>query len=383
MLKRNLFVFSLLPMIGLVSVFCLVTSSVWADDSSDSSQHPIAAEPAPPATGSNVTTAEKATSPTLERELIEKFLHSLTVDTLYEFSNEGLISHLKTESMTSSFLLEAAKTWASKQDQVIPKHYKEWTPKAPSSIHWNLNSHRGFSKGLFYLSQLMENEKLDHITREHLIDEASLLFEEYRHSLDLESCFQFSFFHFGVKSQTFCLSHIQWLKIQSALTDVEVSQFVEDLAKTADGLTKLTSLSLTTEELKELGGLAKATKEFGQQSPLQGDWGGWKGNLVTELIPVRESEANCLADALTLRGFLRYLTKTGRMKNFTVEEDFPYRKATFSWHTATVLRSKRTGARFVFDSWIDGFGQRPRIYRFEDWINSRDEVDLLEELHFN
>ena len=113
-------------------------------------------------------------------------------------------------------------------------------------------------------------------------------------------------------------------------------------------------------------------EKFGKITFLKDDWGGWKGNMTTELFPLKKGEANCLSNSMTFIEFLKHLYSKGYLKSFAPELGFGFRKAWALWHTAPVIYNIRTSQSFIVDSWFDGGGHAPRVFKIKDWLKFKD-----------
>lgn len=129
---------------------------------------------------------------------------------------------------------------------------------------------------------------------------------------------------------------------------------------------------LSIEELKELKALREASAAFEKATFLKNDdAGGFFSNLKGEFVG--GDQVNCVLEAQNHMVFLNNLKAKGLLKNFEVsgEAQRPMEVSgkdfSGSGHVAVLLKNKRTGEEFVYDSWFEKGGEAAHIMALRDW----------------
>lgn len=131
---------------------------------------------------------------------------------------------------------------------------------------------------------------------------------------------------------------------------------------------------LSIEELKELKALREASAAFEKATFLKNDEaGGFISNIKGEFGG--GDQVNCVLEAQNHRVFLNKLKDKGLLKNFEVSGEakrpmeYSKKDLTASGHIAILLKNKRTGEEFVYDSWFEKGGEAAHILSRRDWNN--------------
>ena len=129
---------------------------------------------------------------------------------------------------------------------------------------------------------------------------------------------------------------------------------------------------LSIEELKELKALREASGAFEQATFMKNDEaGGFISNLKGEFAG--GDQVNCVLEAKNHTVFLNKLKEKGLLNNFEVsgEATRPMEASTkdlsAGGHVAILLKNKRTGEEFVYDSWFENGGEAAHILALRDW----------------
>lgn len=142
---------------------------------------------------------------------------------------------------------------------------------------------------------------------------------------------------------------------------------------------------LDKEAIYELRALRLATALFERQSlQLMNDIGGWDGNKAEE-----GKKFVCTDEATTHYALIRFfIQEVGLLNHFVLDADtrFAFRRppldiSFLDWvdqkanelfgitdHFGVILVHKKTGHRFVIDSWVEDGGVPAHVSRLEDWL---------------
>ncbi len=313
--------------------------------------------------------------------LEQRFVGQLSLCEAYEFSSKGLLA--KFNDKKGAYLKEQVLAsisdwkWARlvKVSELPAGMLEKNTRKTLVIPH-----HPAIVKGLTELSILMtrENKYAVSMTEVREAADARLVNEL---TGERARCYRiFTYTPWSFKARTVGVTESQQVQITElfdrAHDAVRAAHFLNDAPLSTGELQLLNAQRLTPAELMELRALRRATGLLEKMTPLRGDVGGWMGNMLNEIIPLKKNQMNCVAETETFIDFARSLIDQNLLRHFSVERLPAYRSLIVAYHIAVQLRNKRTNQIFVLDSWHEHAGQPAHITTLEDWLQRNDDHDV-------
>jgi hypothetical protein len=301
---------------------------------------------------------------------LQEFLGQLNIETLFEFTKSGSIEFVHQNQLDPNSLKNLAKEWSRYQNLNLPRRSTPISQLNVNRLYQGFASHTAFSEALSLLSEKMLMSHISQLDISELKFQADKLFLTISKRDSIYHCFHLHYFwKWKIRTVTKCLSRIEFGEIH-AILNLDSKEAIQKKAISFSADIKADENY--NADSAELARLSLAMEKFGKMTFLKDDLGGWKGNMATELFPLKKGEANCLSNSMTFIEFLNHLYSNGYLKSFAPEVGFGFRKAWALWHTAPVIYNIRTTKSFIVDSWFDGGGQVPRILKIEDWLGFKD-----------
>lgn len=158
--------------------------------------------------------------------------------------------------------------------------------------------------------------------------------------------------------------------------------------------------------IEELRSVRLALALFEKQVPmLREDVGSWEGNVIDTSLEKRTLNFVCTDEATTHYAFIQdYLENRGKLTHFRLDPDmrFAFRRPKVDlpgqgllaklgeWalnalnnrfgvtdHFGVMLIHKKTGQRFVVDSWVEDGGMPPHIATLDDWLSKNETRNVV------